>query len=83
MHGVDFLKNREVVIVSGARTPFGANMGSLSGISATELAVHASKVAIQKLALTPKTSIKQFLEMLCNQAKMQLIWQDMWLCILG
>jgi len=54
MKGIDFLTNREVVIVSGARTPFGSNMGSLSGITATELAVHASKSAIEKAGIDPK-----------------------------
>jgi acetyl-CoA acyltransferase 2 len=54
MNGIDFLNNREVVIVSGARTPFGAYMGSLSGMTATQLAVHASKAAIQKAGIDPK-----------------------------
>jgi hypothetical protein len=35
MRGIDFLASREIVIVSGARTPFGAYLGSLSGMSAT------------------------------------------------
>jgi acetyl-CoA acetyltransferase len=54
MNGIDFLNTREVVIVSGTRTPFGAYMGSLSGMTATELAVHASKGAIQKAGIDPK-----------------------------
>lgn len=54
MNGIDFLNNREVVIVSGTRTPFGAYIGSLSGMTATQLAVHASKSAIQKAGIDPK-----------------------------
>lgn len=53
MNGIDFLKNREVVVVAGARTPFGAYLGSLSGMTATELATHASKSAIQKAGIDP------------------------------
>jgi acetyl-CoA acyltransferase 2 len=54
MNGIDFLASREVVIVSGARTPFGAYLGSLSGMTATELAVHASKEAIARAKVDPK-----------------------------
>jgi acetyl-CoA acyltransferase 2 len=54
MKGIDFLANREVVIVSGARTPFGAYLGSLSGMTATQLAVHASKEAISRAKIDPK-----------------------------
>lgn len=53
MKGIDFLTNREAVIVSGARTPFGAYVGSLSGMTATELAVHASKAAIERAKIDP------------------------------
>ena len=53
MNGIDFLKNREVVVVAGARTPFGAYLGSLSGMTATELAIYASKSAIQKAGIDP------------------------------
>lgn len=54
MKGIDYLEKREVVIVSGSRTPFGANLGSLAGMTATELAVHASKSAIEKAGIDPK-----------------------------
>lgn len=54
MKGIEFLGNREVVIVAGTRTPFGAYLGGLSGLTATELAVHASKSAIQKAGIDPQ-----------------------------
>lgn len=54
MNGINFLKTREVVIVSGSRTPFGAYLGSLSGMTVTDLAVHASKSAIEKAGIDPK-----------------------------
>jgi acetyl-CoA acyltransferase 2 len=54
MRGIDFLANREIVIVTGARTPFGAYLGSLSHLTATDLAVMASKAAITKAGIDPK-----------------------------
>lgn len=54
MNGIDFLANREIVIVAGARTPFGAYLGSLSDLTATDLAVHASKAAIAKAGIDPQ-----------------------------
>lgn len=38
----------DIVIIAGARTPFGNFGGSLSTISATDLAVHAARAAIQR-----------------------------------
>jgi len=38
----------DIVIVAGARTPFGNFGGSLSTISATDLAVHAARAAIER-----------------------------------
>jgi acetyl-CoA acyltransferase 2 len=38
----------EIVFLSGKRTPFGTFLGALGGISATDLAVHASKAAVEQ-----------------------------------
>lgn len=38
----------DIVIVAGARTPFGNFGGSLSGVSATDLAVQAAEAAVQR-----------------------------------
>lgn len=46
--------NKDIVIVSVARTPVGSFMGSLSEISATELASIAIKGALNKINLNPK-----------------------------
>jgi acetyl-CoA C-acetyltransferase len=43
--------NKEVVIVSMARTPFGSFLGSLSGVSATQLGSVAIKGALDKISL--------------------------------
>lgn len=45
---------KEVVIVSAARTPIGAFMGSLSSLSATQLGALAIKGALDKIQLNPK-----------------------------
>ncbi len=42
-----------IVIVSGARTPFGAYGGGLSGLSATDLAVVATAGAIKRAGIDP------------------------------
>ncbi|MCB0326094.1 MAG: acetyl-CoA C-acetyltransferase [Bdellovibrionales bacterium] len=39
---------REIVIVAGARTPFAKFCGSYSSLTATDLAVHASKAAVDR-----------------------------------
>lgn len=44
----------DTVIVSGARTPFGAFGGGLASQSATDLAVAASKAAIERSGLEPE-----------------------------
>ena len=54
MKGIDFLANREIVVVQGARTPFGAYLGSLSNLTATDLAVIASKEAIRRTQIDPQ-----------------------------
>jgi acetyl-CoA acetyltransferase len=46
--------NKEVVIVSAARTPIGRFLGSLSGIPATELGGIAIRGALEKIQLDPK-----------------------------
>jgi len=42
------VRDDDVVIISGARTPFGNFNGALSDLSATDLAVHAAKAAIAR-----------------------------------
>lgn len=44
----------EIVIVNGARTAFGAFGGGLSSLTATDLAVHASKGAIERAKVDPE-----------------------------
>ncbi|MBW2960717.1 acetyl-CoA C-acyltransferase [Mesonia aestuariivivens] len=46
--------NKEVVIVSAARTPIGSFLGSLSSISATKLGSVAIKGALDKINLKPE-----------------------------
>ena len=46
--------NKEVVIVSAARTPIGSFLGSLSSISATKLGSIAIKGALEKINLKPE-----------------------------
>ena len=46
--------SKKVVIVSSTRTPIGSFLGSLSGISATQLGSHAIKSALDKINLNPK-----------------------------
>lgn len=50
--------NREVVFLSGVRTPFGTFGGALRDVSAIELGVIASKGAIDRASITP-ASIQQ------------------------
>lgn len=42
-----------IVFLSGKRTPFGTFLGRLSGLSAIELGVHASKAAIKQAGVQP------------------------------
>lgn len=46
---------KEIVILPGQRTPFGAFGGGLKDLSATDLAVFASKAAIEKSGVSPKS----------------------------
>ena len=42
------LEDRDIVLLSGARTPFGVFMGSLKDISAIDLTTTAAKAAIER-----------------------------------
>jgi acetyl-CoA acetyltransferase family protein len=44
----------EIVILAYKRTPFGGFSGSLKGLSATDLAVHASKAALEQSGVKPE-----------------------------
>lgn len=46
--------DHDVVVVGGARTPFGTFMGSLKDISATELGVIAAREALARAGVDPK-----------------------------
>ena len=45
---------KEIVIVSAARTPIGSLNGTLSGFSAVDLGVIAAEAAIQRAGIDPK-----------------------------
>src|SRR4029079_11865171 len=45
---------KDVVIIDGARTPFGTFGGGLRDVSATDLGVIASKAAIERSKVDPK-----------------------------
>ena len=47
------MKSTDIVFVSGARTAFGTFGGALKDISATDLAVHASKAALSRGGVDP------------------------------
>lgn len=44
----------QVFVVAAKRTPFGKLGGKLSGISATNLAVHACRAVLREAAVVPK-----------------------------
>src|ERR1700722_15637945 len=46
--------SKSIVIVGAKRTPFGTMLGALSGLSATDLAVHASKAALEQSGVEKK-----------------------------
>jgi acetyl-CoA acetyltransferase family protein len=46
--------SKSLVIVGAKRTPFGTMLGALSGLSATDLAVHASKAALEQSGIEKK-----------------------------
>ena len=45
--------SRDVVFLSGVRTPFGAFGGAFRGLSAVDLTVHAAKAAIARAGVSP------------------------------
>jgi len=47
------IANRDIVILSGVRTPFGTLSGALKKMSATDLAVPTATAAIEKAGITP------------------------------
>ncbi|HLG19097.1 MAG TPA: acetyl-CoA C-acetyltransferase [Bdellovibrionota bacterium] len=53
MKGIN-LRDREVVLVHGARTPLGTFCGAFTNISATDLAVVASKEAMRRSRVKPE-----------------------------
>jgi acetyl-CoA acetyltransferase family protein len=48
------LNDRDVVVLSGARTPFGVFMGSLKDVSAIELGAIAARGALERSGVDPK-----------------------------
>ncbi|MGH2501452.1 MAG: acetyl-CoA C-acyltransferase, partial [Ktedonobacterales bacterium] len=48
------LNDRDVVVLGGARTPFGVFMGSLKDVSAIELGVIAARGALERAGVDPK-----------------------------
>ena len=42
------IASRDLVILSGVRTPFGTMGGSLKKLTATEIAVHTAKAALEQ-----------------------------------
>lgn len=48
------MSNRDVVVVSYARTPFGRLGGGLKSLKAVDLGAHAIKSALEKIDLNPK-----------------------------
>ncbi|MCO4761747.1 MAG: acetyl-CoA C-acyltransferase [Myxococcales bacterium] len=45
--------NKDIVLVAGKRTPFGGFGGSLKGMTATDLAVHAAKATLSEIGADP------------------------------
>jgi acetyl-CoA C-acetyltransferase/acetyl-CoA acyltransferase 2 len=46
--------SNSIVVVGAKRTPFGTMLGALSGLSANDLAVHASKAALEQSGIEKK-----------------------------
>lgn len=63
---------RDVVIVSGMRTPIGDFLGSLKNFSAVDLGVIALKAALSKADLNPR----QIEEIVAGQDKQMECWQN-------
>jgi acetyl-CoA acyltransferase 2 len=50
------ISDNDIVVIAGARTPFGNFGGALAGLTATDLAVHAAEAAIERSGV-PKERI--------------------------
>ena len=47
-------RDRDIVVLGGARTPFGTFMGSLKDVSAIELGAIAARAALERSGVDPK-----------------------------
>ncbi|HXO17982.1 MAG TPA: acetyl-CoA C-acyltransferase, partial [Candidatus Dormibacteraeota bacterium] len=47
-------QSSEIVVLAGARTPFGNLGGAVADLSATDLAVAAAKAAIERSGVAPE-----------------------------
>jgi acetyl-CoA acyltransferase 2 len=61
--------SKEIVILSGARTAFGAYGGSLAAQSATDLAVAATKAAVERGKVDPETVDYVIMGNVCQTSK--------------
>lgn len=61
--------SKEIVILSGARTPFGAYGGGLATQSATDLAVVATKAALERAKVDPKEVDYVIMGNVCQTSK--------------
>jgi len=50
----------DIVILDGARTPFGAYCGGLREVTATELGVVAARGALERARVAPATALPAF-----------------------
>lgn len=60
------LDSNPVYIVSAARTPLGAFLGSLSQLSATELGAVAIKAAVDRAGISPNQVQEVFMGNVCR-----------------
>jgi acetyl-CoA acyltransferase 2 len=60
---------KDIVIVSGARTPFGAFGGGLATQTATDLAVHATKAAMERSKVAPEQVDYVIMGNVCQTSK--------------
>src|SRR3974377_1978646 len=47
------MRSESIVIVAAKRTPFGTMQGTLKGVSATDLGVHAARAALDQCGVAP------------------------------
>ncbi len=47
------VRDDDIVIIAGARTPMGSFCGALADLSATDLAVHAARAAVERSGVAP------------------------------